>query len=78
MIREDLLSKITHYVAGAHNSPLVFVSDSGGGKTALISKWVADRRESHPNEFMFVHYPAASGLTPNDLSNLCNSYSPKL
>jgi tetratricopeptide (TPR) repeat protein len=35
---------------------LVVTGASGGGKTALLASWVAHRRESHPDDFIFVHY----------------------
>lgn len=39
---------------------LVIEGQSGGGKSALISNWLADRQEKHPEDLIHVHYSGAS------------------
>jgi hypothetical protein len=44
---------------------LVVTGEIGGGKTALLASWVQHWRQSHPHDFVFVHY---FGATPDSAS----------
>lgn len=39
---------------------LVIEGQSGGGKSALIANWLAERQEKHPEDLVHVHYSGAS------------------
>ena len=54
---------------GHEDSVLVILGPSGSGKSALLANWALHWRETHPDEFVFLHF---LGTTPGsaDYTNL--------
>ncbi|OAD22933.1 TPR repeat-containing protein, partial [Candidatus Thiomargarita nelsonii] len=46
--------------AQSDDAPLIIVSESGSGKTALLANWAAEYRENHADELVFWHFCGSS------------------
>jgi nephrocystin-3 len=53
---------------GAAGCGMSVLGESGGGKSALLSNWVARWREANPDDFIFQHYIGSSPMSASHMA----------
>lgn len=57
--RQEYFDRLDTHAAARDNQPLVILGESGSGKSALLSNWVAHYRQEHPDTLVIQHYIGA-------------------
>jgi tetratricopeptide (TPR) repeat protein len=55
VMRQELVSQLDDYVERG-GAPLMVLGGTGSGKTALLSNYCRHRAETHPDEFILLHF----------------------
>jgi len=57
--RGKYFDRLDDHVVSA-GPPLVVLGEAGSGKSALLANWASDYRQSHPADFVLMHFVGAS------------------
>ena len=57
--RQAYFDQLDRHVQGA-GPPVVVLGESGSGKSALLANWAHDYRNSHPSDFILMHFIGAT------------------
>jgi hypothetical protein len=57
--RQEYFDTLDEHARG-DGPPLVILGESGSGKSALLSNWVKEYRETHPDEHLIMHFVGAT------------------
>ncbi|MCK4824413.1 DUF4062 domain-containing protein, partial [bacterium] len=66
---EDSFERLDNHAESA-DQPLVLLGESGCGKSAMLANWAFQYGESHPDEFVIMHFVGASASSTDWMAML--------
>jgi nephrocystin-3 len=78
--RVDQAARLTHFVQGNDQRPVVITGESGCGKSAFLANWYRRYAAEHPDDFVLAYFVGASPDSTNHyrlLRNMCKELKRK-